>query len=88
LEGDELRVPGRVNLVKENTLSEISSPGLVGIARVTTRVSRVKAFSLFESCQVSRVEVAGLSGLAGLRSDKAKTSPQTDFSLILKLGPD
>jgi hypothetical protein len=40
LEGDELRVgyvmetefPGRVNSVKENTLSGISSPGLVGLA--------------------------------------------------------
>jgi hypothetical protein len=40
LEGDELRVgygmetefPGRVNSVKENTLSGIGSPGLVGLA--------------------------------------------------------
>jgi hypothetical protein len=52
-----------------------------------TRVSRVKAFSLSGSYRVSRVRVAGLSGIAGLRSDKAKTSPRAGFSLILKPGP-
>jgi hypothetical protein len=74
LEGDELRVgygmetkfPGRVNSVKENTLSGIGSPGLVGLAQVTTRVSRVKAFSLSGSCRVSRVKVAGLAKLTDL----------------------
>jgi hypothetical protein len=48
--------------------------------------NRVKAFSLSGSDRVSRVRVAGLSGLAGLRSDKAKTSPRAGFSLIPKLG--
>jgi hypothetical protein len=52
-----------------------------------TRISWVKAFSLSGRCRVSRVKIAGLSGLAGLRSDKAKTSPRAGFSLILKPGP-
>jgi hypothetical protein len=73
-------------------LRKISYPELVrracsGLHWVTTRVSRVKAFSLSGSCRVSRIKVAGLFGLAGLMLDKAKTSPRAGFSLILKPSP-
>jgi hypothetical protein len=79
LDGDELRVGygmetkflGRVNSIKENTLSGIGSPGFVGLAPVTTRVSRVKLFPYPGAIR--------LSGLAGLRSEKAKTSPRAGF---------
>jgi hypothetical protein len=51
-----------------------------------TQVSRVKAFSLSGSGRVSRFRVARLSRLAGLRSDKAKTSPRLVLALFLSPG--
>jgi hypothetical protein len=85
LEGGELRVGygmeteflGWVNLVKENTLSGIGSPGLVGLAPGYDLAKPGEGFFLIRE----------LSGLAGLRSDKAKTSPQGSFSLVLKPRP-
>jgi hypothetical protein len=64
--GMETEFSDWVNSVKENTFSRIGSPCLVGLAWVTTRVSRVKAFSLSGSCQISQVKVSGLARLTGL----------------------
>jgi hypothetical protein len=48
---------------------------------------RVKENTLSRIGSGSRVRAAWLSGLAGLRSDKAKTSPRAGFSLIPKSRP-
>jgi hypothetical protein len=69
--------------VKATTLSEIGLRSRVRLG------NRVKAFFLVRAGRlgrVCRVRVAGLSGLAGLSSDKAKTSPLANFSLIPKPG--